>query len=165
MKQKNFNELIKIGSILIFCVAVLLNIGPLEVLAQDPSFEDPTAFAASAAPGGGGSLIMQKLGELLPLFLIVFLIFWFMVLRPQEKQHRSHEKMLSDLKSGVLVKTQAGIIGKVVSVHDDYVMLEIANGTKVKFERQAVLGRVEKEASDSASVPSNAKRSKSKQSA
>ncbi|MGA1191478.1 MAG: preprotein translocase subunit YajC, partial [Bdellovibrionota bacterium] len=75
-----------------------------------------------------------------------------------------------ELRGGVLVKTQAGIIGKVVSVEDDAVTLEIANGVKVKFERQAILGRVEKASADvkngdSPRAISGGKQAKSKQSA
>lgn len=155
---------------------VVFGAGVPDGIAQEVALQDPAAFVEAGgasmegAPINGGSFLMKKLGELLPLFFMVFIIFYFMVLRPQDKEQRTHQKMLSELRGGVLVKTQAGIIGKVVSVEDDAVILEIASGTKVKFERQAILGRVEKASADvkngdSPRAISGGKRAKSKQSA
>lgn len=157
---------------------VVFGAGVSDGFAQDVALQDPAAFVEAGgasmdgAPIKGTSFLMKKLGELLPLFFMVFIIFYFMVLRPQDKEQRTHQKMLSELRGGVLVKTQAGIIGKVVSVEDDAVTLEIANGVKVKFERQAILGRVEKASADvkikngdSPRAISGGKQAKSKQSA
>lgn len=175
MSKTSFWGSVRIISLLVIGLAVFGGVVP-DGFAQDVALQDPTAFVEAGgasmdgAPIKGTSFLMKKIGELLPLFFMVFIIFYFMVLRPQDKEQRSHQKMLSELRGGVLVKTQAGIIGKVVSVEDDAVTLEIASGVKVKFERQAILGRVEKASADvkngdSPRAISGGKRAKSKQSA
>lgn len=175
MSKTSFWGSVRIISLLVIGLAVVGGMVP-DGFAQDVALQDPAAFVEAGgasmdgAPIKGTSFLMKKLGELLPLFFMVFIIFYFMVLRPQDKEQRSHQKMLSELRGGVLVKTQAGIIGKVVSVEDDAVTLEIASGVKVKFERQAILGRVEKASTDvkngdSPRAISGGKRAKTKQSA
>ena len=86
----------------------------------------------------------QRLMAMSPMFLMVFLIFYLLVILPQKKQLKMQEALLASLKKGELVLTSSGILARVAGVENDHVLLEIANGVKVKFERSHVKSRVEK---------------------
>lgn len=87
--------------------------------------------------------IGRMLFDMLPMLALVWLIFYFMVIRPHETKSKAQQKMISELKRGDTVSTQAGIIGKVVSVEDDHVLVEVANNVKIKFERSKVLKKID----------------------
>ena len=83
---------------------------------------------AQTADGGTGAVIMQ----LLPLVLI-FAVFYFLLIRPQQKKMKEHKSMVEALRRGDQVVTQGGIVGKVTKVQEDgMVEVEIADGVKVK---------------------------------
>lgn len=79
-------------------------------------------------PGGAGGLI----SSFLPL-IIIFAIFYFLLIRPQQKKAKQHREMLSAVKKGDKVITSGGIYGLVESVTDRTVVLKIAENVKVKF--------------------------------
>ncbi|NLF25081.1 MAG: preprotein translocase subunit YajC [Deltaproteobacteria bacterium] len=79
-----------------------------------------------------------------PMILMVFLIFYLLVILPQQKQLKMQEALLTSLKKGEMVLTSSGIIARVAGVENDHVLLEISNGVKVKFERSHIKFRVEK---------------------
>jgi preprotein translocase subunit YajC len=87
--------------------------------------------------GEGGGL----LAGLLPIVLM-FAIFYFLLIRPQQKRQRQvqadREKMLSALKPGDKVVSSGGIFGTIVSVRDDKVQMRIAQSVSVEMERSAV---------------------------
>ncbi|MEJ5210228.1 MAG: preprotein translocase subunit YajC [Burkholderiales bacterium] len=79
--------------------------------------------------------------SLLP-FIIIFVLFWFMLIRPQMKRAKEQKKMLEALQKGDEVVTAGGLLGKVTKVGDQYVSLEIADGVVVQVQKptiQAVL--------------------------
>ena len=89
------------------------------------------AFAMGTPPAGGGggqSAIMQ----LFPLILM-FGIFYFLLIRPQQKKAKDHRALIDSLKKGDMVVTAAGIHGKVTSVEENIVVLEIAPGINIKI--------------------------------
>jgi preprotein translocase subunit YajC len=90
---------------------------------------------AQAAPGGGGSPFMQ----FVPLVAIVG-IFYFLVLRPQSKKAKDHQRMLSELKKGDDVSTQGGIIGRITGIKDAEVTLQVQEGVRIRVMRSAVTG-------------------------
>ncbi len=92
-----------------------------------------TPAYAQAAGGGGGGAIMQ----FLPLILI-FAIMYFLLIRPQQKKVKDHQKMVSELRRGDQVVTQGGIIAKVYKVHDNDLEVEIAEGVKVRVVRATI---------------------------
>jgi preprotein translocase subunit YajC len=75
------------------------------------------------------------------------LAIWFLVLRPQRKQEKELRKRQSELKAGDQVITTAGIHGKVVSIDASNILLQIADGVRVRFERAAII-TVVKESKD-----------------
>ena len=85
------------------------------------------AYAQAAGSGGFGSTF----GSLIPL-LLIFVIMYFIIIRPQQKKAKEHNQMVTALKRGDQVLTQGGIIGKITKVKDDSeIELEIAANTKV----------------------------------
>lgn len=78
------------------------------------TFAIPGAMLAllQAAPRGGGSALPALLFQ----FGLIFLIFWFLIIRPQQKQRKSHEEALRNLKKGDRVVTNGGIIAEVVHI-------------------------------------------------
>jgi preprotein translocase subunit YajC len=96
------------------------------------------AYAAAAPPGGGGpGAIVQPL----ILFGAMFAIFYFIVLRPQQRQKADRERMLNALKRGDRVVTSSGLHGTVVALGEHTVTLRVADQVKLEFDRTAV-GRV-----------------------
>ncbi|QAR34327.1 preprotein translocase subunit YajC [Geovibrio thiophilus] len=92
-----------------------------------------TMLAANAQPGQGGALI-----QLLPLILI-FAIFYFLLIRPQQKRQKKHAQMLDALKAGDEVILAGGIYGKIDRVADQNTFIvEIADGVKVKSAKSGV---------------------------
>lgn len=89
--------------------------------------------AYAQAAGGGTAAFAQ----FIPLILI-FAIMYFLMIRPQQKRVKQHREMVSALKKGDQVVTQGGILGKVMSVRDDEIEVEIAQGVKVRIVRSTV---------------------------
>ncbi|HRK77924.1 MAG TPA: preprotein translocase subunit YajC [Thiobacillus sp.] len=84
--------------------------------------------AASATPG---------ITDFLPL-IIIFILFWFMLIRPQMKRAKEQKKMLSELAKGDEIVTSSGQVGKVAKIGDQYVSLEIADGVITHVQKQSV---------------------------
>jgi preprotein translocase subunit YajC len=86
-------------------------------------------------------------GSLLPLaFLVV--IFYFLLIRPQQKRLKQHQALLSSLALGDEVVTVGGIYGMVRRLGDDQIVLEVADNTLVRVSRQAISRKVEPEVSE-----------------
>lgn len=90
------------------------------------------AQAAGAAPGGA-DLLMQ----FLPLVLIL-VVFYFLMIRPQQKRAKEHRALLAAVRRGDTVVTMSGLIGKVAKVQDSEVLLEIAEGVRVRILKSTV---------------------------
>jgi preprotein translocase subunit YajC len=82
---------------------------------------------AAAAPSGGASFVIQTI----PLVL-VFVIFWFLLIRPQQKRMKEHQAEIAAVKKGDRVVTGGGLIGKVTKVGDSEVEIELAQGIRVQ---------------------------------
>ena len=95
-----------------------------------------TAFAQTApaaAPGGLESSLMS----LLPLVLM-FVVLYFIMIRPQMKRQKEHKAMVDALQKGDEVVTAGGVVGKITKVADSYVSVEVAAGTEIIVQRAAV---------------------------
>jgi preprotein translocase subunit YajC len=93
------------------------------------------ADAPAAAPATAGSTAMS----FLPLLLIL-VVFYFLLIRPQQKKLEAQEAMVKALKKGDEVITNGGFVGTVASLDDDYAMLKIAEGVQVKIVRSTIAG-------------------------
>ena len=87
---------------------------------------------AQGAGGGGAGLI-----GLLPM-VAIFVIFYFLLIRPQQKKAKEHRAMVADLSKGDEVVTNGGVLGKIVDTDETFVSVEIAPGTIVQVQRLAV---------------------------
>lgn len=100
----------------------------------------PALVLLQAAPGGQGSII-----EFLMPMALIFLIFYFLVIRPQQRRQREHENLLKSIERGDSVVTSGGLHGKVTGVTDDVLTIEVAqlkNGERVRVKHDRA--RVEK---------------------
>ncbi len=97
------------------------------------------AYAMSQAPGGDGQAGPGMFQTLLPMVLI-FVVFYFLLIRPQQKRAQEHKVMLEGLKKGDSVITQGGIYGQIVAVAENVLTVEIADKVKVRVARSHVAG-------------------------
>ena len=88
------------------------------------------AYAAGGTPG-------SDLMSFLPM-IIIFVLFYFMLIRPQMKQAKETKAMIAALQKNDEVVTTGGIVGKIIKVADDFISIEIATGTVIQIQRQAV---------------------------
>jgi preprotein translocase subunit YajC len=95
------------------------------------------AYAQTAGAAAGADPMQGMIGSFLPL-LLMGAVFYFLVLRPQMQQRKRHQEMLTALKKNDVVVTQGGLIGKVKSVADDEVRLELGPNTEVRVVRAAI---------------------------
>jgi len=93
-----------------------------------------TAPAAAAAEGG----MMSSLTGMLPLVLM-FVVLYFVMIRPQMKRQKEHRAMVEALSKGDDVATSGGILGRVVDLDEQFLFIEIATGVKVQIQRSAVV--------------------------
>ena len=93
-----------------------------------------TAYAQTAAGGDMQSSLMS----MLPLVLM-FVVLYFVMIRPQMKRQKEHRAMIDALAKGDEVATAGGLLGKVTRLGDAYLGLEIANGVEVQVQRTAVV--------------------------
>ena len=103
------------------------------------------AYAQDAAVGGASAMVMQ----LAPLVLI-FAVFYFLLIRPQQKKMKDHRSMLSTLKRNDKVVTGGGIVGTITKVRDDgeEVEVELAPGVRVTVLRSTISSVVRAEAAN-----------------
>ena len=92
---------------------------------------------AQAAPAAGGDLT-SSLTSMLPLVLM-FVVLYFIMIRPQMKKQKEHRAMIDALAKGDEVVTAGGMLGKVSSISDSHIGVQIANGVDVQMQRSAVV--------------------------
>jgi len=98
------------------------------------------AYAMGPTPGGGGS--PGGMSVFIPL-LLMFAVFYFLLIRPQQKKQRTHRDMLKSLKVGDRVVTTGGLYGTIVAGGDTTIKLEIADKVRVEVGRTYIAGKVE----------------------
>jgi preprotein translocase subunit YajC len=103
---------------------------------QDFCEDTPVITPAFAqAPGAGGSDIIVSL---IP-FILIFIIMWFLIIRPQQKRMKEHREMITNVRRGDQIVMSGGLIGKVTKVIDDGELeVEIADGVKVRAMRSMI---------------------------
>ena len=85
-----------------------------------------------------GTDLMTNIGGVLP-FILIFVIMYFLILRPQQKRAKQHQEMVKNLRRGDNVITSGGLVGKVTKVvDDDQVEIEIADGVRVRQVKSMV---------------------------
>ena len=94
-----------------------------------------SAFAQTAAPGGD---MQSSLMSMLPLVLM-FVVLYFVMIRPQMKKQKEHRAMIEALAKGDEVATVGGMLGKVTKLGEGYLTLEVAPNVEVQIQRSAVV--------------------------
>ncbi len=87
---------------------------------------------ASAAPSGDAGMIN------LIMLMVLFVVFYFLLIRPQTKRAKEHRQMVDSLAKGDEIVTNGGVLGKITNLGDNFLVLEIATNTEVKVQRQSV---------------------------
>jgi preprotein translocase subunit YajC len=93
--------------------------------------------SGAAAPPGAGMMQFVILG-------LMIVVFYFLLIRPQQKRHKEHQAMLSKLGAGDEVVTSGGLLGRVIEVGDVFVTVEIATGVNIRVQRQQITQLVPK---------------------
>ena len=96
------------------------------------SFFISDALAAAPAPEAQDPLM-----SFLPLVLI-FVVFYFLLIRPQTKRAKEHRKMVEELAKGDEVVTNGGLLGRITQVGENFVQIKIADNVEVKVQKQAI---------------------------
>ena len=91
------------------------------------------AYAQAAGSTGTGDLLTT----MLPM-IAIFVVFYFLLIRPQQKKAKEHRLMLDALEKGAEIVTAGGIVGRVSKLTDQFVTVEVADGVEVTLQRQAV---------------------------
>lgn len=92
------------------------------------------AYAQTAGAGGGTDILIS----ILP-FILIFVIMYFLIIRPQRQRLKAHQDMVEALRRGDTVVTNGGLIGKISKVVDEReIQVEISEGVKVRISRHAI---------------------------
>jgi preprotein translocase subunit YajC len=97
-----------------------------------------SAFAQTAPAAAGGGDIGSSLMSMLPL-LLMFVVLYFVMIRPQMKRQKEHKAMIDALAKGDEVATVGGLLGKISRIGDTTLGLELASGVEVNLQRSAVV--------------------------
>jgi len=100
------------------------------------SFFIAEAFADGAPAAGAAAQQNPMTGMLF--FVGMIVIFYFLLIRPQQKRAKEHKKMVEAVGKGDEIVTNGGILGKIVDVADQYLTVEIANNVQIKLQRHAI---------------------------
>lgn len=97
-----------------------------------------SAFAQTAPAAAAGGDMQSSLMSMLPLVLM-FVVLYFVMIRPQMKKQKEHRAMIDALAKGDEVVTGGGLLGKVAKLTESTVSLEVANGVEIQIQRSAVV--------------------------
>jgi preprotein translocase subunit YajC len=97
-----------------------------------------SAFAQTAPAAAAGGDMQSSLMSMLPLVLM-FVVLYFVMIRPQMKKQKEHRAMIDALAKGDEVVTAGGVLGKVTKLGEGYISAEIADGVEVQLQRSAVV--------------------------
>ena len=102
------------------------------------SFLFSTLFATDQMTAPTTYNITKTIGQFLP-FILIAVIFYFFIIRPQSKQRQLLSEMIKNLENGDKVITKGGIIGKISDISENFIILELHDGTKIKILKNAII--------------------------
>ncbi|MDH5527360.1 MAG: preprotein translocase subunit YajC [Nitrospirota bacterium] len=95
-----------------------------------------TAYAqGGTAPTGGGAFLTSFAP-----FIVIFVLFWVLLIRPQQKRQKEHRSLVDNLKKGDKVITNGGMFGTVMAVSSETITLQVADNVKIKMLRSEIMG-------------------------
>ena len=107
-------------------------------------------FSIAYAQSAGDSSSQSPFFQFIP-FVWILVVFWFLIIRPQQKKQKEHSRMVGSLKKGDQVVTNGGIFGAITKVGEDRITLEVASKVNIQIERQQV-ARMDKQLVDNQEV-------------
>jgi preprotein translocase subunit YajC len=96
---------------------------------MDFFIQNAWAGTAQSSDGGFINLIM---------LVVLFVVFYFLLIRPQTKRAKEHKQMVDSLAKGDEIVTNGGVLGRIVNLGDNFIVLEIATNTEIKVQRQSI---------------------------
>ena len=100
---------------------------------------DTLTYLAASQPGGG------ILGNQIFMFVLMIVMFYFLLIRPQQKQRKEQQARINALQNGDKVVTSAGIYGIVHNIKDKTVVIKVAEGTMIEFDKMAITSVTKKD--------------------
>ena len=97
-----------------------------------------SAFAQTAPAAAAGGDMMSSLASMLPL-LLMFVVLYFVMIRPQMKKQKEHRAMIDALAKGDEVVTAGGLLGRVSKIGEGFIGIELAQGVEVQMQRSSVV--------------------------
>lgn len=96
------------------------------------------SFSSCSKEGTGGKAVTPNTFEQFFPFIILGLIFYFLLIRPQQKRHKQHREFLSNIKRGDEVLTNSGIYGQIEGITDEFVILEVAKDVRIRIIKSQI---------------------------
>lgn len=115
------------------------------------------AYAQEA--GGGGAAFLTSFAP----FILIFALFYFLLIRPQQKRQKQHRQLLEALKKGDKVVTTGGLLGTVTAVTKEVLTLQVADSVRLKVLRTEIMGLQEDTVQGSTGTPAKGGRTKEKE--
>lgn len=100
-------------------------------------------FIANANAAGAGGAAGSGMSSLIMMVLFA-VVFYFLLIRPQSKRQKEHKNMLESIQKGDEVVTNGGILGKVTKITDNFIVLTVATGVEMKFQKHAITASLPK---------------------
>lgn len=100
------------------------------------SFLINTAYATTTSAAHHAST--QSFLEMLPMLIIFIAVFYFLIIRPQSKRTKEHQKLLNDLKLDDEIMTAGGILGKISRFRDQYIVIEVNENTYITLQKNSI---------------------------
>ena len=94
--------------------------------------------------GGEGEADPNSTWYTIGFLVLIFVVFYFLMIRPQRKRQKEHQQMTQELQAGDNVITIGGIYGRIKSVSEDSVVIEVESGTTIRMAKSSVAGRQQK---------------------
>ena len=116
----------------------------MNLLADAAATTATTDAAAATETMGTGATIIYYAVQFVPMILI-FVVFYFLLIRPQQKRAKAHKQMLAELKRGDHVMTSSGLIGRIMEISEEEVVIECGDA-KLRMSRGAIGGLIGKSA-------------------
>lgn len=117
------------------------------------------AHAQEAGGPGGGAAFLTSFAP----FILIFALFYFLLIRPQQKRQKQHRLMLEALKKGDKVVTNGGLLGTVAAVTKDVLTLQVADNVRLRVLRSEIMSLQEETRQGAAAAPAKAGRKKEEQ--
>ena len=101
-------------------------------------------FAGGCLPAGGEEPAAGFDWTIIIFMVLIFAVFYFLMIRPQRKRQKEHQQLTQELQVGERVITAGGIYGRIKSVSEDSVILEVESGTTIRMAKSSIAGRQQK---------------------